>query len=39
MTDTIKRSAYPWLLLAGLFVANWFYQIDRTLFGIMLVPI
>ena len=39
MTDTIKRSAYPWLLLARLFAANWFYQIDRALFGVMLIPI
>ena len=39
MTAMIKKSAYPWLLLAGLFAANWFYQIDRALFGIMLVPI
>lgn len=34
-----RRDSYPWLLLAGLFAANWFYQIDRALFGVMLIPI
>ena len=39
MTRLPKRDSYPWLLLAGLFAANWFYQIDRALFGVMLIPI
>ena len=39
MTGMIKRFSCPWLLQAGLFAANWLCQIDRALFGIMIVPI
>ena len=30
---------YKWWMLLGLFAANWFYQIDRALFGVMVMPI
>ena len=30
---------YRWWMLLGLFAANWFYQIDRALFGVMVMPI
>ncbi len=35
----MKALAYKWWLLLGLFAANWFYQIDRALFGVMVMPI